>query len=172
MHHRRHTCTSEVQSDLLVTGTGGHCSPPTRVPVPDSPQARERVSIDEGLSMRGCEGSPVFVAQRDSIGFEIVVRCHFSTVATRVSSFSRPQHRSTCRVSCRSAGAVSTIGRTSSTKITQKALLYKVTRASTGSPGGRGGRVRHRRCAAILRDTDCPCGESGRGGLSGAGPAM
>ena len=42
--------------------------------------------------MRGCEGSPVFVAQRDSIGFEIVVRCHFSTVATRVSSFSRPQH--------------------------------------------------------------------------------
>ena len=42
-------------------------------------------------------------AQRYPIGFEIVVRCHFSTVVERASSFFTPKHRSACRVSGRRA---------------------------------------------------------------------
>jgi hypothetical protein len=36
------------------------------------------------------DNATIFVAQRYPIGFEIDVRCHFSTVVTRVSSFFTP----------------------------------------------------------------------------------
>ncbi len=77
-----------------------------------------------------CDKATVFFAQRYPIGFEIVVRCHFSTVVERASSFFTPKHISACRVSGRSAAGVSTIGRTSSTQDHSKTLLYKVTRIS------------------------------------------
>jgi hypothetical protein len=42
-----------------------HCPPLTLGPVPDRPQAPERVSIGEGLPMRGCKGSPLRGPRRE-----------------------------------------------------------------------------------------------------------
>ncbi len=43
----------------------GHCPPLTHAPVPDRPQARERVSIGEGSPMRGCKASPLRDPRRE-----------------------------------------------------------------------------------------------------------